>query len=213
MNDIITLVRSRLKQKTTDQDWLQKRGFWQRRIGKRASPSQLAADEERLGFALPPMLKRLYVEIGNGGFGPGYGLIGISGGVPDDLGRTATEAYRGLRSQERSPPGWSWPEALLPICHWGCGITSCVDCSTPDFRMRIFDPNLVDDDNWRDGFFAEADSFEDWIRAWAEGADLWDRMYGEAGYIRGILLEREGTSPPHAVQVVLHSALSKKRND
>jgi hypothetical protein len=35
--------------------------------------AELELAESRLSFPLPPLLKRLYVEIGNGGFGPGYG--------------------------------------------------------------------------------------------------------------------------------------------
>jgi hypothetical protein len=35
--------------------------------------------EQALGFALPELLRRLYEEVGNGGFGPGYGLFGLFG--------------------------------------------------------------------------------------------------------------------------------------
>jgi hypothetical protein len=28
----------------------------------------------------------------------------------------------------------------LPICHWGCAICSCVDCSQPTSDMVVFDP-------------------------------------------------------------------------
>jgi hypothetical protein len=38
-----------------------------------ASPRELAQSEERIGFNLPPLLRSLYSEIANGGFGPGYG--------------------------------------------------------------------------------------------------------------------------------------------
>jgi len=205
MDDIVALVRGRLKEKTTDQDRFEKR-----KIGKPATMLGLAADETRLGFALPPLLKRLYVELGNGGFGPGYGLIGMSGGIPDDLGCTAPESYLLMRSQDPSEPGWFWPEKLLPICHWGCAILSCVDCASPTFRMRIFDPNVIQSDDWSEAFFEEAESLERWIGEWAEGANLWDSAYGEEGFVRKILLEREGAESPHAVQLVLQTASRKK---
>jgi hypothetical protein len=32
-------------------------------------------------------MKRIYAEIGNGGFGPCYALIGWTDGVPDDIER------------------------------------------------------------------------------------------------------------------------------
>src|SRR6476660_8954818 len=43
--------------------------------------TQLDAAEQTLHLTLPPFLRRLYTEIGNGGFGPGYGLIGVEGGA------------------------------------------------------------------------------------------------------------------------------------
>jgi hypothetical protein len=38
--------------------------------------AQVDTAEEALGFAIPPILRRLYTEVANGGFGPGYGLVG-----------------------------------------------------------------------------------------------------------------------------------------
>jgi hypothetical protein len=35
-----------------------------------------------LGLPLPPVLHALYATVGNGGFGPAYGLVGITGGAP-----------------------------------------------------------------------------------------------------------------------------------
>jgi hypothetical protein len=37
-------------------------------------PDDLIFAEKMLGFVLPSFLKRVYLEVGNGGFGPGYGL-------------------------------------------------------------------------------------------------------------------------------------------
>jgi hypothetical protein len=34
------------------------------------------------------------MRVGNGGFGPAYGVIGIEGGAVDDLGRTVEEIYK-----------------------------------------------------------------------------------------------------------------------
>ena len=39
------------------------------------------------------MLRDVYTRVGNGGFGPAYGLIGIEGGAVDDLGQTVEELY------------------------------------------------------------------------------------------------------------------------
>jgi hypothetical protein len=41
----------------------------------RPAPAEAAAEAESLaGRPLPPLLCRLYLEVGNGGFGPGYGI-------------------------------------------------------------------------------------------------------------------------------------------
>jgi hypothetical protein len=46
----------------------------------KATPAQVASSERMLGFALPPVLRELYQELANGGFGPVAGLRGIEGG-------------------------------------------------------------------------------------------------------------------------------------
>ena len=58
-----------------------------------ARPDQIARAEHDLGFPLPPLLKELYLRVGNGGYGPGYGLIGTTGGAKDDLGKNLESLY------------------------------------------------------------------------------------------------------------------------
>ena len=172
---IITAIRRRLETKFTDL------GGNSRSRLITSNPDDVAADEQELGFTLPPLLKRIYAEIGNGGFGPGYGLIGLTKGVPDDTGMTAPDIYEQFLGSCADEPNLKWPLGLLPICHWGCAILSCVDCTDKNFRMRVFDPNVYDGSDWSDAFFEEAPGFERWISAWASGADLWDLMYGVEG--------------------------------
>jgi len=45
------------------------------------------ASERELGFPIPELLKLVYEKVGNGGFGPGYGLMGIRSGATDDQGQ------------------------------------------------------------------------------------------------------------------------------
>jgi len=67
-----------------------------------ASLSEIQAAEAELGFELPPLLKRIYLEIGNGGchLGPGFGLLGLPGGYDNDAGwniiKTTREVSDGL---------------------------------------------------------------------------------------------------------------------
>jgi hypothetical protein len=49
-------------------------------------PTTLAvveAAEKKMALSLPPLLRELYVNVGNGGFGPGYGIFGLEGGYTD----------------------------------------------------------------------------------------------------------------------------------
>jgi hypothetical protein len=49
--------------------------------------------------------------------------------------------------------------------------------------MRLVDPNVADNE---EPLFDEAMSFDGWIAAWADGVDLWERLYRKGG-----LLERQ----------------------
>jgi len=47
-------------------------------VQRPATPAALADAEAALGFRLPGLLRTLYVEVGNGGFGPVFGLLPLS---------------------------------------------------------------------------------------------------------------------------------------
>lgn len=47
-----------------------------------ATEQQIEQTEQQLGFPLPPLLRLLYTQIANGGFGPGFGILGVIGGYP-----------------------------------------------------------------------------------------------------------------------------------
>src|SRR5688572_30729833 len=47
-------------------------------IGRKLSESEVSAIERRLKLEFPETLRRLYSEIGDGGFGPGYGFLAMS---------------------------------------------------------------------------------------------------------------------------------------
>src|SRR5262245_8220936 len=82
--------------------------------------------EKDLGFAIPALLKSCYLAVGNGGFGPGYGIIGVDGGYASDYGNVVET--HGVLKQDQESEGHEWPNGLLPFCEWGCNIFSCVDC-------------------------------------------------------------------------------------
>jgi hypothetical protein len=120
-----------------------------------APPASVDEAERILGFPLPGLLRRLYVEVGNGGFGPGYGILGVAGGHRDDLGATAIEAYQ----------RWHTRNGLLPLCHWGCAIYSFVDCASAEPDMWACDPNPGAEDD----LFREPMTLAVWLERWVHG--------------------------------------------
>lgn len=149
-----------------------------------ATDDDLETAETRLGFALPPLLRRVYSELANGGVGPGYGLIGAGpGGARDDLGETIDDIYERWRRPDDDDALWSWPEGLLVIAGWGCAVYSCVDCTTADGKIVIFDPNEHEAGGpWlgTQVFRDQGRSLESWLAAWAADTDLWAEIQESA---------------------------------
>lgn len=80
---------------------------------------ELEGAETELGFRLPQLLRELYLRIGNGGFGPGGGILGITpGGWKDDAGDTTLDKYMYFAS---SPTRDETYIGLLPFCYYGPG--------------------------------------------------------------------------------------------
>jgi hypothetical protein len=132
-------------------------------------PGFLVALEDELGFALPGLLKALFLQVGDGGFGPGYGLFGArSGHYLSDEPFTLAELYRGAlyaRRLDGTPRGWR--EGMLPICEWGCDFRGCIDCTDEDYPVF-----LSESDARPVAFHPQHLSFRDWIEAWADGVDV-----------------------------------------
>jgi hypothetical protein len=136
------------------------------------SEDQIQAAERRLGFALPPPLRDVYTRVGNGGFGPAYGLIGVEGGAKDDLGRTVEEIYKAFWRPRVSDSFWYWPVKLLPFCYYGCAIYFCVHCSSPGAPVYIFDPNVRGEGPWAKALDLQFGSLAEWFESWLRG-DEW----------------------------------------
>jgi len=133
------------------------------------SRPEVAEVETRLGFSLPTTLHQIYSGIANGGFGPGYKIIGLVGGMPLDTGHSAVDIYEAFLRPDPEDPGWGWPQGLLPICHWGCGIYSCVECVVSGNPVVRFDPNGHGPGTpWGTAFEPEAPSLDDWLQRWLD---------------------------------------------
>ena len=138
------------------------------RLPALATAPAKAADEAEsvIGHRLPSLLRRLYLEVGNGGFGPGYGVLGLTGGHHDDLGRTALDWYRWAHDTPESH--WSGlPASVLPLCHWGCAIYSLIDCSDPEGSMWGWDPNRGPEG--MEALFPQPLTLAQWLDRWVRG--------------------------------------------
>jgi hypothetical protein len=125
-----------------------------------ASKDAIARAEEALGRRLPRLLRRLYGQVGNGGFGPGSGIFGVEGGHHDGTGQDAVTLYL----------EWKMPRPfLLPVCAWGCAIYSLVDLADGAERMWAYDPNAVPDDQLDLAFAQESLTFTEWLGRWTRG--------------------------------------------
>ena len=159
-----------------------------------ATTSEIASFEGLVDLRLPRFYARLLTEVGNGGFGPGYGIIGIppNGCVDDDLrASNLAEAYlSGRRCDER---GWRTPRGLLPLCNWGCGIFSYVDALSDDAAV-------VTDEVLQDGieFTETAPSLAAWLSDWLDGVNLEEEMHEIVGYREGV---NPFTNQPHRFPV------------
>ncbi|MDX1926806.1 MAG: SMI1/KNR4 family protein, partial [Pirellulaceae bacterium] len=115
-------------------------------IGPTATQKDVADAEHRLGFCFPPLMRRLYTEIGNGSWGPYYGFsrIPTNGLVPtgDDL----VGFYLTCVSEERAmeEPLVNWPRGLVAIIDRGC-----VDYELCDFIASPHPVYLLSGDTWK----------------------------------------------------------------
>jgi hypothetical protein len=120
---------------------------------RKASPSEVEWAETQLGFELPPLLRRVHLEVADGGVGPGYGLLSV---------RAAVDLHRKLSC---------WPVPMVPLCDWGCAIWSCLDCRTESGPVVTLAGER--------GFFESGRHLGSWLQAWLNGVDLWKEMFEE----------------------------------
>lgn len=138
----------------------------------RATAQMVGEAEAELGFRLPALLRATYRVVGNGGFGPGQGLIGVPGTEPYTSGeQSVLDLYdreiRGNRDAEAM--GDRWPAKLLPFCDFGCGSFACVDCSRPSAKVLRFDCDVylgMEQPCRRKALQRENSSLAEWFEEW-----------------------------------------------
>ncbi|MGA4850623.1 SMI1/KNR4 family protein [Streptomyces sp. G5(2025)] len=127
----------------------------------------LARAEAALGFRLPPLLAALYTRVGDGGFGPEYGLLPLLEGKSSGGEPTVVEHYLEMRDSD----DWGWPEGVLPISHWGCAMYACVNCRTDTAQVLLFEPNGGDP---KHAWFVDSPNLTTWLTAWLDGTGWYE---------------------------------------
>lgn len=113
------------------------------RVAGRGLPGPASAEDvtrfERIvAHPMPELLKRMYLEVANGGFGPSKVLsLTDTGKWFGDRADTAM-AYDDFAAD----PDYPLPPGIVPLMNRGCAMWTLIDFRTPDGQMWDWDPNL-----------------------------------------------------------------------
>jgi hypothetical protein len=141
------------------------------RLGPPLTAGAVAALEKKWKVKLPPGLRAFYTQVGNGGAGPGYGLLpadkferfkpataypgveALRAGAPKGSELPANRLLAPLRASQR--------KGLIAIAHHGCNIYSAVVCTGDVGRVVSID---------EDGISELEETLVDHVSAWLNGA-------------------------------------------
>jgi hypothetical protein len=163
----------RLQERNADRERATDGGFHPQKPNPPVAAKALQAAERAIGFKLPELLGAIYLKVGNGGFGPEYGIVGTKGGAKLD-GCTLETCYQKMAKLAKKSSVWRWPERLLPVANYGCGMWSCVDCVYQKLPMILWDPSNLNAEldgadarlNWGNSFWDQGRSLRMWLDGW-----------------------------------------------
>lgn len=140
------------------------------------SIEQINQIETELGFPLPDILKQCYLHIGNGGFGPGYGLLPLIASKKYLTGEDE-ESVLSFSKEFISCEFSFWEKSCIPLVHWGCGIYSFMDLAQPEKNIVIFDGNNFEEDVPESGVFETTRNLQSFLEAWVNDVNIWEEMF------------------------------------
>ncbi len=125
-------------------------------------PEQIEQAESQLGFRLPLLIVRLYLEVADGFWGPGYGLQPLLASIPD-IGIVSI-----VESREAYPQ-IGWPSNLIFLCSYGCGFDAYVNYMEPTLPIIYEDCDGPDNDciRWSSGY-----SLSEYLQAWLDESSM-----------------------------------------
>lgn len=135
---------------------------WPCALPPKATLEQVRAAERELNTQLYPFHQDLLIHVGNGGFGPGNGLIGLQGGHTDD-GLSLVELTKLLLPSGAVNDG---QPLTVPLCDWGSGSWSLINAINGHV-LTLDESGLFDTDML----------LETYMSIWAEGAPLVEKLF------------------------------------
>jgi hypothetical protein len=121
---------------------------------KPCTEAEVADAETKLGFTLPAPLRQYYLEVANGGVGPGGGLYSL---------KELLAKWREFTKEPIGERGQKWPAKLLPIHGEDWDVVSIDrDCG----ELIYWDVEEIDYGGWKKSFVHHADSLEAWLDKW-----------------------------------------------
>lgn len=135
-------------------------GYTPSRLYAVVSEAEVAKAEAAIGFPIPNLLRRIYLEVSNGIGGFPYRIVGLEGGCEGKVG-TLVDEYRDLKAGfEYFGRGSEWKPGTLPFCDWGCTIWSCVDCTDPSLSVSTCEDCELSPEGY---------TLHDFFRMWVKG--------------------------------------------
>jgi hypothetical protein len=126
-----------------------------------AAPEDVSGVERLVGHPMPAPLKRMYLEVADGGFGPWH-AVSLT-----DTGEWFSDcADLAMAYDQFGGPGGVLPPGLVPLMNRGCAMWTLIDFRTADGRMWDWDPNLCCP---RHALAPIGQSLTQWLIDWLRG--------------------------------------------
>lgn len=149
-----------------------------------ATSAEVALVQRELGSALPTPLRQLYLEVADGGFGPGTGLYSL-----DELLAKNQQLSRQPLGRKRQP----WAKALLAVE----GVDWDVTAVNVDTGVIVrWDVEELEYGGWDASFKPCAEDLRAWLQDWMETP-----------------LQRQRDKAPHASQLRVPSGVRQRHEE